>query len=292
MDDCNMNNLDPIYIDQIVQMALSEDIGSGDITTLLTVPENAETSAEIIAKQPGIIAGLDFVQAIFKSSILESPSAEVRTIVLLTIKDGDRVNAGDCIAKISGQPRTILTGERCALNILQRMSGIATLTSEYVNLVSNTKARILDTRKTTPGLRRLEKYAVTVGGGHNHRFGLSDGILIKDNHIAAAGSIAAAIDAVRNGAPATMKIEVEVTNLVQLNEAIAARADIIMLDNMSVEEMRKAVEIVNGRALIEASGGVNKDTVKAIAETGVDIISVGALTHSAPSLDISLNFTK
>ncbi|MCX6345373.1 MAG: carboxylating nicotinate-nucleotide diphosphorylase [Armatimonadetes bacterium] len=287
-----MTGLDPTYIDQIVRMALTEDIGSGDITTQLTVPENAEANAEITAKQPGIIAGLDFVQAIFNSSILESPSAEVRAIVLPNVKDGDRVNAGDCIAKISGQSRTILTGERCVLNILQRMSGIATLTAEYVNLVSQTKARIVDTRKTTPGLRRLEKYAVTVGGGYNHRFGLSDGILIKDNHIAAAGSITAAVNAVRNGAPAAMKIEVEVTNLEQHNEAIAARADIIMLDNMSLEEMRKAVEIVDGKALLEASGAVNKNTVKAIAETGVDIISVGALTHSAPSLDISLNFIK
>ncbi len=277
-----MISLDPLYIDSVVAAALDEDTGSGDITTLLTIPADEQAEGEIIAKQSGVIAGLDVAQHAFGG---------VNWDIVMTrmMEDGTTVHPGDRIAHISGPARGILTAERVALNFLQRMSGIATLTSKYVEAVAHTKAKIVDTRKTTPGLRRMEKYAVTVGGGFNHRFGLDDGILIKDNHIAAAGGIRAAVNAAKERAPHTLKIEVEVTSLNQLDEAIQAGTDIVMLDNMSLELMREAVELADGRVLLEASGGVNLETVARIAETGVDIISVGALTHSAPALDISLN---
>lgn len=280
-----MTGLDPIYIDRIVKMALEEDIGGGDITTLLTVSEDVHSRASIIAKQRGVIAGQQLAWNTFYC--LDS-LGEYAAFV----EDGDPVAPGDTIASVAGTARTILAGERVCLNFLQRMSGIATLTSEYAILVSHTNARIVDTRKTTPGLRRLEKYAVTVGGGCNHRYGLSDGILIKDNHIVAAGGVSAAVRAAKAKAPHTLKVEVEIGALDQLREAIDAGADIVMLDNMSLEMMGQAVAIANGAVLLEASGGVNKDTVVAIAETGVDIISIGALTHSAPALDISLEFAK
>jgi len=280
-----MTGLDLIYLDRIVRMALEEDIGGGDITTVVTVPEDAYSRAAIIAKQRGIIAGQQLAWHVFDSL------DDISEYAVLS-EDGAPVAPGDVIAEVTGSAHTILAGERVALNFLQRLSGIATLTSEYAILVSGTNARIVDTRKTTPGLRRLEKYAVTVGGGCNHRFGLSDGILIKDNHIAAAGSIKAAVGAAKSGAPQGLKIEVEVGDLDQLREAIDAGADIVLLDNMPLEMMREAVSIANGAVLLEASGGVNKDNVVAIAETGVDIISIGALTHSAPALDISLDFVE
>ncbi len=276
-----MTWLDSIYLESVVKAALTEDIGSGDITTLLTIPEDARSDGLLVAKQDGKIAGQDVALSVFNA--LHSP-VEYKVIV----PDGARVSAGESIATVSGSTRGILTGERVALNLLQRMSGIATLTARYVELVSHTKAQIVDTRKTTPGLRRLEKYAVNVGGGRNHRFGLSDGILIKDNHIAGAGGIVSAVHAARSRAPHTLRIEVEVTNLEELADAIKAKADVIMLDNMPLEMMRRAVEIADGKALIEASGGINESTVKEIAETGVDLISVGALTHSPHALDISL----
>lgn len=280
-----MTGLDPIYIRRVVESALAEDIGSGDITTLLTVPRGTEATGTISAKAKGVIAGLDVARAVFN---LVDHTLETKTLV----SEGYHASPGDILMIISGNAHGILTGERVALNFIQQMSGVATLTRKYVDLVAHTSARIVDTRKTTPGLRRLEKYAVTVGGGHNHRFGLADGILIKDNHIAAAGGVVPAIEAARERAPHTLKIEIEVASLGQLETAINAGADIVMLDNMSVEQMREAVEIADDRVLLEASGGVNQDTVVAIAETGVDIISVGALTHSAPALDISLNITQ
>ena len=283
-----------MYVEAIVRMALAEDIGNGDITTQLTIPEEApledEFTAEIIARQEGIVAGMDFADIVFGASLFEPAGDDSETCMLPKIGDGCSVEPGDCIAVVEGHPRTILTGERVALNFLQHMSGIATLTNRYAELVSHTKAKIIDTRKTTPGLRRLEKYAVTVGGGHNHRFNLSDGILIKDNHIAAAGGVTAAVTAAKKHAPHTLKIECEVTNLDELNEAIAAGADSVLLDNMPIDMLKQAVEFVAGRVITEASGGVNESNVAAIAETGVDLISVGALTHSAPALDISLEF--
>lgn len=280
-----MTGLDPIYVDRIVKMALEEDIGSGDITTLITVPEDNYCRAVVIAKQRGIIAGQQLAWQVFAS--LDNVS-EYGALV----DDGSPVAPGDVIAEMTSPAHTILAGERVALNFLQRLSGIATLTSEYAILVSHTNARIVDTRKTTPGLRRLEKYAVTMGGGCNHRFGLSDGILIKDNHIAAAGGIKAAVGAAKSGAPHGLKIEVEVSTLDELRQAIDVGADIVLLDDMPLEMMREAVSIANGAVLLEASGRVNKENVVAIAETGVDIISIGALTHSAPALDISLDFVE
>lgn len=278
-----MNALDRLHVRSLVRAALREDVGSGDITTLLTVPEGRSAAGRFVARQDGVIAGLDVARAVFAAIDSGIGFDIIRG-------DGSRVGPGDAVAVVSGPARGILTGERVALNFLQRMSGIATLTARYVERVAHTDARIADTRKTTPGLRRLEKYAVTVGGGVNHRFGLSDGILIKDNHISAAGSVTEAVTAAKRRAPHTLKIEVEVTDLDELDEAIAAGADAVLLDNMEIETIRRAVEAAAGRVILEASGGVNVDTVAAIAETGVDIISVGALTHSAHALDISLEF--
>lgn len=276
--------LDPIYLESIAKMALVEDICSGDITTMLTVSESEECRAIISAKEEGIVAGVDVADAVF-----DALDGEVA--FRASVADGMVLSVGEEIALVIGRARNILTAERVALNFLQRMSGIATLTCRYVKQIKHTKAKIIDTRKTTPGLRRLEKYAVVVGGGHNHRFGLSDGILIKDNHIAAAGGLTAAIKAAKLGAPHTLMIEAEVTDLDQLEEAIKAGANAILLDNMSLDMLRQAVELANGRVQLEASGGVSEATVKDIAETGVDLISIGALTHSAKALDISLNFT-
>ncbi len=280
-----MNCLDLTYVDRMARQALEEDAGGGDITTLLTVGADVPGKAVIIAKQRGVIAAIEFAAAVISQT---DDHVEFAPLV----DDGSNVDPGQTIAQISGPSRAILMGERVALNFLQHMSGIATLTNKYVKLVSHTKAKIIDTRKTTPGLRRLEKYAVTVGGGFNHRFNLSDGILIKDNHIAAAGGVTAAVTAAKKGAPHLLKIECEVTNLDELNEAIAAGADAVLLDNMPLDMLKQAVEIAAGRVITEASGGVNEQTVAAIAETGVDLISVGALTHSAPALDISLEFVR
>lgn len=272
-----------LSLNDLIEKSLREDVGTGDITTLSTIPADKTITGRFIAKENGILCGVDVVRAVFA---FVDP-----TIVLeFANKDGDSIVKGDVIATVSGLARSILTGERLALNLLQHMSGVATRTNEAVQKVAGTKARIADTRKTTPGLRVLEKYAVKCGGGSNHRFNLADGVLIKDNHIEAAGGITAAVEMARRNIPHTLKIEVEIETFEQLEEALAAGADIIMLDNMSNEDMKKAVEIVAGRAITEASGNMGEKDLRAVAETGVDLISIGALTHSVKALDISLKF--
>lgn len=270
----------------MIELALAEDLLGGDVTSTATVPGDAQATATLLAKAPGVISGLEVAREVFAQV---DPSLAFVPLVA----DGDTVPTMTPIARVSGNARSILAGERLALNLLQRLSGVATVTARYVAEVAGTAARVVDTRKTTPGLRVLEKAAVRDGGGHNHRFGLGDGVLIKDNHLAAVGGPQRVLDAVqaaRAAAPHTLRIEVEVTTLAELVEALDAGADIVMLDNMSVPAMREAVEVTQGRALLEASGGVNLATIREIAETGVDLISVGALTHSAPALDISLDF--
>ena len=270
-------------VTRIIRTALAEDIGDGDVTTLTTIPESALFQGDLIAKENGVVAGLEVARRVF---------TELDSRVQWTglVQDGDPVRADQVIARVWGPGRVLLTGERVALNLLQRMSGIATLTRRYVDAVSqSTRATILDTRKTAPGLRALDKWAVRLGGGQNHRSGLYDMALIKDNHIAAVGSIREAVRRVRAGDDRGRLIEVEVTNLEQLQEALdAGSVDRILLDNMTVERMREAVQIARGRVPLEASGNVNLNTVGAIAETGVDYISCGALTHSVKALDISL----
>ena len=272
-------------VEELVDHALAEDWAWGDVTTQALIPAEAEGQASFIAKSAGVVAGIEVMQLVFARV---DPSLKFREM----LHDGDRLQRGTEIAAIEGKVGSILRGERVALNFLQRLSGIATETSRYVEAVRGTKARIVDTRKTTPGLRFLEKYAVKAGGGQNHRVHLGDGILIKDNHLAALRArgldIRAAIDLAKKNAPHTLKIEVEVTTVEEANEAVAAGADIVMLDNMSVEEMRRAVKSMGGRVLVEASGGITLDNVRSVAETGVDLISVGALTHSVKALDISL----
>lgn len=270
----------PLQVRELLGRALQEDVGSGDITTELTVHEEQDGKALILAKGRFVVAGLPFAQEVFH--LIDNA-----TVFEVLHKDSSVVEEGDVIAKVAGRTRTLLLGERLALNILQRLSGIATVTRSFVERVKDLDVRIVDTRKTTPGLRFMEKYAVRVGGGHNHRFGLYDGILIKDNHVKAAGGIAAAVRGARR-ASHLMKIEVEVTRLDELEEALTAGVDAVMLDNMPVEMMRKAVTIAKGRAVIEASGNVCIETVRPIAEAGVDLISIGALTHSAPAADISM----
>lgn len=268
----------------VVRQALAEDIGTGDMTTLFTVPADTTARGALVAKQAGVVAGLPVAAQVF-AQVDPALSIEFHA------EDGSYVEAGDTLMTVSGSARSILTGERVALNFVQRLSGIATKTSRFVALVEGTKARIVDTRKTTPGLRALEKYAVRVGGGYNHRFGLYDAIMIKDNHIQAAGGITPAVQAAYAQAPHTMTVTVECESLEQVEEAIAAGVDIVLLDNMDLETLRQAVELLDGQAAAEASGGVNEETATAIAQTGVDIISVGALTHSAVALDISLDLT-
>ena len=268
-------------LDRILENALQEDIHTGDITTLAVVPDPRPARARLIAKEAMVLAGVDVAARVFHlldSSVNYSPA----------FRDGDRLQPGDVLAEVDGDAAILLQGERVALNLLQRMCGVATLTSRYVSAVEGTGARVVDTRKTTPGLRMLDKYAVRVGGGINHRTGLYDGVLIKENHIAAAGGITEAIRRARAYIPHTMKIEVETESLAQVVEALAASADIIMLDNMDLNSMAEAVHLIDGRALVEASGGVNLETIRAIAGTGVDIISIGALTHSARAMDISM----
>jgi nicotinate-nucleotide pyrophosphorylase (carboxylating) len=274
-------------IRQAVQAALAEDIGSGDATTLATVPETATARAVLRAREPLVVVGLDFAEAAFREL-----SAAVKIERLA--KDGQRVNGGEILLKISGPARAILSAERVALNFVQRLSGIATLTAQFVDAVKDTPVQILDTRKTTPGWRRFEKYAVTCGGGHNHRLGLFDLVLIKDNHLAALrgaqpNAIAAAVRRAREKYP-QLKIEVEADTLEQAEQAAAAGADIILLDNMNPVQLRLAVQKVKGRAKTEASGGVNLAGVQTIAKTGVDFISIGALTHSARAVDMGLDF--
>ena len=277
----NLMELDWSKVDKIIDNALLEDIGTGDVTTDTLCPEDSRSKAVIRAKAQGVIAGNPIAERVFKKL---SPSAEVTVL----IGDGGSVMPGDVISRIEAPTRAILSGERLALNILQRLSGIATETSKYVKACEGLSVKILDTRKTAPGLRLLEKYAVSAGGGRNHRMGLYDGVMIKDNHIALAGSIARAVETVRQKYGLGMSIEVETSNLAEVREALESRADVIMLDNMTLEEMREAVSVINGGALTEASGGVELDTVRGIAETGVDFVSVGAITHSARALDIAL----
>jgi len=263
--------------------ALAEDLGlAGDITTNAVISRDTVASGVFAARKPGVIAGLDVAAAAFHHL---DPSVEFKAFVA----DGDRVDAGTKIARVSGSARALLSAERVALNFLGRLSGIATLTRRYVDAVAGTRAQIVDTRKTTPGLRALEKYAVRAGGGMNHRIGLFDAVLIKDNHIAVAGGTGQAIGAARAHVGHMVKIEVEVDTLDQLAEALEHRIDAVLLDNMTPDQLAEAVRIVGGRAITEASGGVNLDTVRAIAEAGVDLISVGALTHSATVLDIGLD---
>ncbi len=270
----------PRSVSALIRSALEEDIGCGDITSSLLIAEEHGSRAHIIAKDGFVLAGLPFVVEVFR--ILDA-SLSFRTF----FRDGDRVTKGDIIAEISGRTMSILSGERVSLNILQRLSGVATLTHSYVEIIRGTKARIVDTRKTTPGLRLMEKYAVRIGGGSNHRFGLFDGILVKDNHIRAVGSIKDALAMAKRGHH-LLRTEVEVETLDELREAIEGSADVVMLDNMPVQLMKEAVKIAGGKVLLEASGNVSIKTVRSIAETGVDFISVGALTHSAPASDISL----
>ncbi len=275
-------------IRRAVQPALAEDLGSGDVTTLATVPVIATATAMMVAREPLVVAGLALGQAAFTEL---SPTVKAERL----IEEGARVEAGARLIRVSGPARALLSAERVALNFVQRLCGIATLTAQYVELVKGTRAQILDTRKTTPGWRRLEKYAVTCGGGHNHRFGLFDLVLVKDNHLMvlrneSPNAIAAAVRRAREKYP-QLKIEVEAGDLEQVEQAAAAGADIILLDNMAPEELAASVKLARGRAKLEASGGVNLSTVRAIAETGVDFISVGALTHSARAMDIALDFT-
>jgi len=271
----------PFQMDDMIKRALDEDLGAGDLTTGAIVDPHLKGKAVLLAKEDLVLAGSRVFARVFE---LLDPAVVCR----FYFQDGDTVTTQKIIGEISGTVAVLLTGERTALNFVQRMSGIATLTRHYVDQAGKSKTKIVDTRKTVPGLRLLDKYAVHVGGGHNHRRGLFDGILIKDNHIVAAGSITKAIECAKQHAPHSLKIEVEVQRLDQIEEAIKAGADIVLLDNMNLAQLKNAVHMVQGRVLLEASGGVNLDTVGAIAATGVDIISVGALTHSAKAVDISL----
>ncbi|GAA0353617.1 carboxylating nicotinate-nucleotide diphosphorylase [Bacillus horti] len=264
-----------------IQDWLEEDLGQGDATNALFA-EASPIQGWIVAKSSGVVAGLPLVAQVFQE-------LDPTTQLTFHKKDGQRIQFGEALVELKGAPQTLLAGERLALNLLQRLSGIATLTAEYVEQVRDTSVRIVDTRKTTPGLRGLEKYAVRMGGGHNHRLGLYDAAMIKDNHIKAAGGIKRAVELLRKELPHTMKIEVEAESIEQVQEALQVQADIIMLDNMSLEGMKEAVQLIDQRAIVEASGGVNLQTVRGIAETGVDVISVGALTHSVQSLDISMD---
>lgn len=277
--------MDYIGLDDFLLSALKEDVGTGDITTNCCIPVGNSSEAFFIAKEDGVICGIDIAQRVFNL-------VDEKITLIPKIKDGTSVKRGDIIAEVIGPSRGILTGERVALNLMQRLSGTATATAKAVSSVAGTSAKIVDTRKSTPGLRVLEKHAVRVGGGHNHRFNLSDGVLIKDNHIAAAGGIAAAVNAARAAVPHVMKIEVETETLDEVRQALEAGADIIMLDNMSIDLMAQSVALIGGKALAEASGNMGEKDLLEVAKTGVDYISIGALTHSVKSLDISLKFKK
>lgn len=279
-----MTPLPPFLIDDIVKRALAEDLGqAGDVTTRACIPVDAMSRAILSARRPGVIAGVDLAIAAFR---LVDSDIDVR----LEIGDGARVARGDAVMRIEGPSRGILTAERVALNFLGRLSGIATETDRYVEAVRGTHAKIVCTRKTTPLLRAFEKYAVTCGGGANHRFGLYDAVMIKDNHIVAAGGVAEALSAAKEAVGHMMAIEIEIESLEQMEEALEHGARIILLDNMSLDDLRLAVALNKGRAVLEASGGVTLDSVGAIAKTGVDVISSGAITHSAPCLDLGLDF--
>ncbi len=273
------------HLKRIVSEALAEDLGSGDVTTEALVSSEFEGKASILVKGDGVLAGIDVAKEVFRQV---DSSLHFKALV----KDGAKVRKGDVVAAVAGKMASILKAERTAINFLQHLSGIATETARYVDAVSGTKAIILDTRKTIPGLRLLEKYAVRAGGGRNHRLNLGDGVLIKDNHLAVLRSfgvgLGEAVKEARKRAPRSMKVEVEVESVKQAREALSAGADMILLDNMNVKDMSRAVKLVHGRAVLEASGGITLDNVRSVAESGVDLISVGALTHSAKALDISL----
>lgn len=278
-----MNNpiTEKLHVDELIKMALAEDISNEDVTTNAVMPEYKNGTVDLICKQDGVICGLGVFARTF--TLLDAA-----TEVKLFKKDGDEVKKGELLATVTGDIRVLLSGERTALNYLQRMSGIATATRMVVKLLEGCKTKLLDTRKTTPNMRIFEKYAVKVGGGVNHRYNLSDGILLKDNHIGAAGSIAAAVKAAREYAPFVRKVEVEVENLEMCRQALEAGADIIMLDNMSVEDMSAAVAMIGGRAVTEISGNVTAQTIPSIKKVGADFVSSGAITHSAGILDLSL----
>lgn len=276
--------MDTFLLDPLLQNFLREDLEHGDITTDAIFAPTDQSEAFLIARHPMTVVGMERVAA----RVFRILDADVN--VSDAAADGSRVEAKTVLLRLSGATRTILRGERVALNLVQRLSGIATLTSAFLDQVKHTKAKIVDTRKTTPGLRMLEKYAVSAAGGHNHRYSLSDGVLIKDNHIAACGSITEAVKRVRSQVSHTINVEVETDTLVQVEECLRCKVGAILLDNMDLATMREAIRLIDGRAIIEASGGVNLDTVRGIAETGVDIISVGALTHSAKSCDIGLDW--
>ena len=276
--------IDPLIYEPLLQQALREDLGrAGDITTAAIVPADLTAVARIVVREPGTLAGLPVAARVFS---LVDERIRIETMAA----DGDQMNGGDVVAELSGPAAGILTAERTALNLLGHLSGIATTTAGIVAAVRPHPVRIADTRKTTPGLRQLEKYAVRAGGGVNHRFGLDDAILIKDNHLAVAGSVTEAVARVRSSIGHLVKVEVEVETIEQLAEALEAGVDVVLLDNMTIDQLGSAVEMVAGRAVVEASGGVTPETAPAIAATGVDLISVGYLTHSAPSLDIGLDF--
>lgn len=277
MDPITMN----LNVDKLIRSALEEDISSEDVTTNSVMPVKTQGTVDLIVKQDGILCGMDVFERVFK---LLDPETEV----IRKKNDGDEVKPGDLAAVVNGDIRVLLSGERTALNYLQRMSGIATYTHEVASLLTGTKTRLLDTRKTSPNNRIFEKYSVRVGGGYNHRYNLSDGVLLKDNHIGAAGGVAQAVKMARDYAPFVRKIEVEVENLDMVREAVEAGADIIMLDNMSHDEMKEAIEIIAGRAQTECSGNVTRENIAKILDLGVDFVSSGALTHSAPIMDLSL----
>ena len=272
------------YLDDLIKNALKEDINYIDTTADLVIPEDQRGQAYFVAKASGVLCGIDAAMRVFR---LLDDSFECT----VHFRDGDRLSKGDVICEFSGNMRCLLTGVRTALNLIQHMSGIATETARCVEIVNGTRAAITDTRKTLPGLRAIQKYAVTVGGGKNHRYNLSDGAMLKDNHIDACGGIAGAVSALRSKLGHMVKIEVETRDLDEVKQALKSGADIIMLDNMDCDTMKKAVEIVNGKALLEASGGITHDTLREVAETGVDIISIGALTHSVQAFDISMRIS-
>ena len=276
-----MHPFDHPSVARLVAMALEEDLGRGDVTTLATIPPDRTAQGKITAKADLTTAGLPLAEKILKAV---DPASGVRTLVA----EGSAVKKGTVVADLWGNAQSLLIAERTLLNFLQHLSGVATLTRQFVDAVAGTKCQIIDTRKTLAGFRLLDKYAVTQGGGTNHRMGLDDGILIKDNHIAVCGGVGAAVRQARSHASALLRIEVECTTLAEVQEAVDAQADIILLDNMTTPQMREAVQLVNGRALLEASGNMNLERVREVAETGVDFVSVGALTHSAPAADLSM----
>ncbi|MFD5823652.1 carboxylating nicotinate-nucleotide diphosphorylase [Nesterenkonia xinjiangensis] len=276
--------LSPTQIEKVVRLAFEEDVPAGDLTCWAFVPQDAVAEAALVARQPGVLSGAE----VFRTAMTAlSPEVDVT----LHRHDGARFSSGDRLASVRGPARAVLTAERVALNLVQRMTAVATLTARYVDAVAGTGARITDTRKTTPGLRALERHAVRCGGGHNHRFSLSDAVMAKDNHIGLVEDLSAAVAAARARLPHTTHIEVEVDRIDQIEPALAGGADTVMLDNFSAADLRRGVEIIGGRAVVEASGGVHLDTVGEIAATGVDVISVGALTHGVPAVDLGLDLT-